>query len=127
MHETLTKENQTQFQISSYIYTYITPCDVIYITCSDMILWVFVACYWIYCGEGTCTKNLTYTHTCQCKTGYYNLLNVSAFPCYSDCKSQYTYAWSIFPKLKKSFFCLKYLLEMLITGLKKYYKIMTKV
>ncbi|KAE9449645.1 hypothetical protein C3L33_18457, partial [Rhododendron williamsianum] len=60
-------------------------CDVIYITCSDMILWVFVACYWIYCGEGTCTKNLTYTHTCQCKTGYYNLLNVSAFPCYSDC------------------------------------------
>ncbi|KAH7846661.1 hypothetical protein Vadar_016634 [Vaccinium darrowii] len=45
----------------------------------------FDPCYWMYCGEGTCTKNLTYTHTCQCKTGYYNLLNVSAFPCYSDC------------------------------------------
>ncbi|KAG5528568.1 hypothetical protein RHGRI_029300 [Rhododendron griersonianum] len=46
---------------------------------------IFDPCYWIYCGEGTCTKNLTYTHTCQCKTGYYNLLNISAFPCYSDC------------------------------------------
>ncbi|GFY92034.1 hypothetical protein Acr_08g0004300 [Actinidia rufa] len=45
----------------------------------------FDPCYWMYCGEGTCTKNLTYTHTCQCNKGYYNLLNVSAFPCYSDC------------------------------------------
>jgi len=45
----------------------------------------FDPCYWMYCGEGTCTKNLTYTHTCQCDTGYYNLLNITAFPCYNDC------------------------------------------
>ncbi|CAA2985356.1 Hypothetical predicted protein [Olea europaea subsp. europaea] len=45
----------------------------------------FDPCYWIYCGQGTCTKNATYTHTCQCNAGHYNLLNISAFPCYSDC------------------------------------------
>ncbi|KAI3448673.1 hypothetical protein Pfo_005338 [Paulownia fortunei] len=45
----------------------------------------FDPCYWIYCGEGTCTKNATHTHTCQCNPGYSNLLNISAFPCYSDC------------------------------------------
>lgn len=44
------------------------------------------ACHWIYCGEGTCTKNRTYSHTCQCNPGHTNLLNISAFPCYSDCK-----------------------------------------
>ncbi|KAL6989511.1 hypothetical protein U1Q18_015261, partial [Sarracenia purpurea var. burkii] len=42
-------------------------------------------CYWIYCGQGTCSKNETYTHTCQCNTGYNNLLNVPVFPCYADC------------------------------------------
>ncbi|KZV54420.1 hypothetical protein F511_09735 [Dorcoceras hygrometricum] len=46
---------------------------------------IFDPCYWIYCGEGTCTKNTTRTHICQCNTGYSNLLNISAFPCYSDC------------------------------------------
>ncbi|XAR63609.1 hypothetical protein NMG60_11023609 [Bertholletia excelsa] len=46
---------------------------------------VFDPCYWVYCGEGTCTKNSTYTHVCQCNSGYYNLLNVPVFPCYSDC------------------------------------------
>ncbi|KAA8536993.1 hypothetical protein F0562_029471 [Nyssa sinensis] len=45
----------------------------------------FDPCYWTYCGEGSCTKNLTYTHTCQCNPGYYNLLNVTAFPCFSEC------------------------------------------
>ncbi|KAL3814686.1 hypothetical protein ACJIZ3_015954 [Penstemon smallii] len=42
-------------------------------------------CNWIYCGEGTCTRNRTHTHTCQCSPGYSNLLNISAFPCYNDC------------------------------------------
>ncbi|XP_059440001.1 uncharacterized protein LOC132172504 [Corylus avellana] len=48
---------------------------------------LFDPCYWAYCGEGTCTQNKTYTHihTCQCDSGYFNLLNVSNFPCYSEC------------------------------------------
>ncbi|KAB1228221.1 hypothetical protein CJ030_MR7G004991 [Morella rubra] len=45
----------------------------------------FDPCYWVYCGQGKCTKNHTYTHTCQCDSGYFNLLNISAFPCYSEC------------------------------------------
>ncbi|KAL8555087.1 hypothetical protein ACS0TY_003042 [Phlomoides rotata] len=45
----------------------------------------FDPCQWIYCGEGTCSKNKSYSHTCQCNPGYSNLLNISAFPCYSDC------------------------------------------
>ncbi|XP_018826299.1 uncharacterized protein LOC108995230 [Juglans regia] len=45
----------------------------------------FDPCYWAYCGEGTCTKNKTHTHRCECKSGFFNLLNVSAFPCYSEC------------------------------------------
>ncbi|XP_028100998.1 fibropellin-1-like isoform X1 [Camellia sinensis] len=46
---------------------------------------LFDPCYWVYCGGGTCTKNKTMTHTCQCNPGYSNLLNITAFPCYSDC------------------------------------------
>ncbi|KAK1374141.1 hypothetical protein POM88_030334 [Heracleum sosnowskyi] len=46
---------------------------------------VFDPCYWTYCGEGTCKKNLTYGQTCQCKPGYSNLLNITAFPCFSEC------------------------------------------
>ncbi|GMY20989.1 neurogenic locus notch-like protein [Fagus crenata] len=45
----------------------------------------FDPCYWAYCGEGKCVKNRTYTHQCQCNSGYYNLLNISVFPCYSEC------------------------------------------
>ncbi|KAI5676719.1 hypothetical protein M9H77_07669 [Catharanthus roseus] len=46
---------------------------------------LFDPCYWMYCGEGTCTRNSTYKHTCQCNPGRSNLLNISAFPCYNDC------------------------------------------
>ncbi|KAK6915430.1 hypothetical protein RJ641_020547 [Dillenia turbinata] len=45
----------------------------------------FDPCYWIYCGEGTCTKIGPYAHSCQCDSGYYNLLNISIYPCYSNC------------------------------------------
>ncbi|XP_057960433.1 uncharacterized protein LOC131152662 [Malania oleifera] len=46
----------------------------------------FDPCYWMYCGEGTCIKNkTTYTYTCECKAGYSNLLNISVYPCFSDC------------------------------------------
>ncbi|CAA3023089.1 Hypothetical predicted protein [Olea europaea subsp. europaea] len=42
-------------------------------------------CDYIYCGEGTCERDSTYTYKCQCNYGHYNLFNISAFPCYSDC------------------------------------------
>ncbi|KAL3750414.1 hypothetical protein ACJRO7_011419 [Eucalyptus globulus] len=44
----------------------------------------YITCYWIYCGERTCTKSATYQHTCQCDAGYMILMNVSIFPCFSD-------------------------------------------
>ncbi|KAK6911411.1 hypothetical protein RJ641_023504 [Dillenia turbinata] len=46
---------------------------------------VFDPCYWVYCGDGACTKIGPYVHSCQCDSGYYNLLNISVYPCYSDC------------------------------------------
>ncbi|CAJ2628555.1 unnamed protein product [Trifolium pratense] len=45
----------------------------------------FDPCYWAYCGEGKCTKNRTHTHICECNPNYQNLLNISVFPCYSQC------------------------------------------
>ncbi|XP_050221034.1 uncharacterized protein LOC126671313 [Mercurialis annua] len=42
-------------------------------------------CYWMFCGQGTCSKNTTYNHFCTCDQGYSNLLNVSFFPCYNEC------------------------------------------
>nr|XP_043617768.1 uncharacterized protein LOC122589534 [Erigeron canadensis] len=45
----------------------------------------FDPCYWTYCGEGTCNMNHTYKHTCDCKPGYTNLMNISHFPCFSSC------------------------------------------
>ncbi|KAF8392331.1 hypothetical protein HHK36_022673 [Tetracentron sinense] len=48
----------------------------------------FDPCYWIYCGEGSCNQETKYKHTCQCKAGYENLLNVTAFPCFSECKNK---------------------------------------
>ncbi|OIV90809.1 hypothetical protein TanjilG_15542 [Lupinus angustifolius] len=45
----------------------------------------FDPCYWAYCGVGECTKNKTYTYGCKCNPSYYNLLNISVFPCYSEC------------------------------------------
>ncbi|XP_059312238.1 uncharacterized protein LOC132063618 isoform X1 [Lycium ferocissimum] len=45
----------------------------------------FDPCYWIYCGEGTCKKNITHGQTCECEYGYSNLLGIPAFPCFNDC------------------------------------------
>ncbi|XP_038718113.1 uncharacterized protein LOC120011127 [Tripterygium wilfordii] len=45
----------------------------------------FDPCYWAYCGEGSCTKNKTYNYECSCQSGFFNLLNSTYFPCYSDC------------------------------------------
>ncbi|XP_017231358.1 uncharacterized protein LOC108205795 isoform X2 [Daucus carota subsp. sativus] len=46
---------------------------------------VFDPCYYAYCGEGECKKNLTYGQTCNCKPGYSNLLNITSFPCFNEC------------------------------------------
>ncbi|KAK1433332.1 hypothetical protein QVD17_10242 [Tagetes erecta] len=47
----------------------------------------FDPCYWTYCGDGTCNRNLTtyYKYACSCNPGYTNLLNMSQFPCFSSC------------------------------------------
>ncbi|KAI9084828.1 hypothetical protein K1719_033234 [Acacia pycnantha] len=45
----------------------------------------FDPCYWAYCGEGRCSRNRTHTYSCLCDTGYFNLVNISVFPCYSSC------------------------------------------
>ncbi|XP_060218159.1 uncharacterized protein LOC132645273 [Lycium barbarum] len=45
----------------------------------------FDPCYWIYCGEGTCKKNITHGQTCECEYGYSNLLGIPTFPCFNDC------------------------------------------
>ncbi|KAJ4719643.1 Neurogenic locus notch-like protein [Melia azedarach] len=53
----------------------------------------FDPCSFTSCGAGMCKNKSSYQHTCECNTGYKNLLNVSYFPCYntsslgSDCKS----------------------------------------
>ena len=47
---------------------------------------IFEACYWMYCGEGKCTRSNTYDYKCECNSGYQNLLNVSVYPCYGECK-----------------------------------------
>ncbi|KAL8257165.1 hypothetical protein R6Q59_029206 [Mikania micrantha] len=46
---------------------------------------LFDPCYWTYCGEGTCNKDDTFKHTCECKPGYANLMNITHFPCFSSC------------------------------------------
>ncbi|GLT90550.1 hypothetical protein SLE2022_084760 [Rubroshorea leprosula] len=45
----------------------------------------FDPCYWMYCGEGTCKQTEIYKHECKCNPGYSNLLNITYFPCYSNC------------------------------------------
>lgn len=46
---------------------------------------VFDPCHWADCGGGTCNKTSALTHKCECNDGYYNLLNVTAFPCFKEC------------------------------------------
>ncbi|KAK7243113.1 hypothetical protein RIF29_37899 [Crotalaria pallida] len=46
---------------------------------------IFDACHWVDCGGGSCNKTSTFSYSCGCDAGYYNLLNVSAFPCYKEC------------------------------------------
>ncbi|KAE8022673.1 hypothetical protein FH972_008455 [Carpinus fangiana] len=46
---------------------------------------IFDACHWADCGGGICNKTSVFTYSCECSEGYYNLLNVTAFPCFKQC------------------------------------------
>ncbi|XP_068651401.1 uncharacterized protein [Aristolochia californica] len=46
---------------------------------------VFDPCDWAYCGQGSCMKTAEFNHKCDCKEGYGNLLNITFFPCFSEC------------------------------------------
>ncbi|KAK1271788.1 hypothetical protein QJS04_geneDACA007510 [Acorus gramineus] len=46
---------------------------------------IFDPCSWSYCGHGTCVKTSTFSHRCDCKTGYANLLNITNLPCLAEC------------------------------------------
>ncbi|XP_065863247.1 uncharacterized protein [Euphorbia lathyris] len=46
---------------------------------------IFDPCFWTSCGGGSCNKTSPFTYSCECTQGYYNLLNVSAFPCFKEC------------------------------------------
>ncbi|XP_020972441.1 uncharacterized protein LOC107626507 isoform X2 [Arachis ipaensis] len=48
---------------------------------------IFDACNWVDCGGGSCNKTSTFSYTCECDTGYDNLLNSTAFPCYKQLKN----------------------------------------
>ncbi|XP_027116336.1 uncharacterized protein [Coffea arabica] len=47
---------------------------------------IFDPCYWAVCGGGTCNKTSIFGHKCECQEGYYNILNVTAFPCFRECE-----------------------------------------
>lgn len=51
-----------------------------------------IACSWADCGGGFCNKTSVFAYSCVCVEGYHNLLNVTAFPCFQECKSQTYFA-----------------------------------
>ncbi|XP_031475026.1 uncharacterized protein LOC116247168 [Nymphaea colorata] len=46
---------------------------------------IFDPCTYTYCGEGECVRTSNLFHRCDCREGYANLLNVTIFPCLSEC------------------------------------------
>ncbi|XP_061361309.1 uncharacterized protein LOC133305189 [Gastrolobium bilobum] len=46
---------------------------------------IFDACHWVDCGGGSCNNTSMFTYSCECNADYYNLLNVTAFPCFREC------------------------------------------
>lgn len=47
---------------------------------------IFDPCYWSHCGSGSCNKTSKFTYNCICPADYYNLLNISSFPCFKSCE-----------------------------------------
>ncbi|KAJ1402578.1 hypothetical protein SESBI_27985 [Sesbania bispinosa] len=46
---------------------------------------VFDACQWVDCGGGSCQNTSLFSYSCKCDAGYYNLLNATALPCFTEC------------------------------------------
>ncbi|KAF8037943.1 hypothetical protein BT93_B0708 [Corymbia citriodora subsp. variegata] len=46
---------------------------------------IFNPCHWVDCGGGSCNKTSIVSYSCLCDEGYYNLFNLTAFPCYQQC------------------------------------------
>ncbi|KAK3440618.1 hypothetical protein EUGRSUZ_B00935 [Eucalyptus grandis] len=42
-------------------------------------------CHWADCGGGSCNRTSIVSYSCLCDEGYYNLFNLTAFPCYKQC------------------------------------------
>ncbi|XP_028771584.1 protein jagged-1 isoform X2 [Neltuma alba] len=42
-------------------------------------------CHWVDCGGGSCNKTSMFSYSCVCDAGFYNLLNMTAFPCFKEC------------------------------------------
>ncbi|TMW82866.1 hypothetical protein EJD97_004341 [Solanum chilense] len=45
----------------------------------------FEPCHWADCGGGSCNKTSTFTYSCICQEGYYNIFNQTGSPCYKEC------------------------------------------
>ncbi|KAK4257987.1 hypothetical protein QN277_007505 [Acacia crassicarpa] len=46
---------------------------------------MFDFCHWVDCGGGSCNKTSMFSYNCVCDAGFYNLLNMTAFPCLREC------------------------------------------
>ncbi|KAL7177859.1 hypothetical protein ACSBR2_031089 [Camellia fascicularis] len=45
----------------------------------------FDPCHWTDCGGGKCNKISPFTYSCECSQNYYNLLDMTALPCFREC------------------------------------------
>ena len=92
VQEKETKSNETIFDRKNYYVTESRDLSIdIFFVCifsfNFLILVLSIACYWSHCGSGSCNKTSKFSYDCICPADYYNLLNVSSFPCFKACKN----------------------------------------